>query len=235
VTLDFLSPANVVAGERFSPVARSPMERQARAAGARLEVRDGWRVVTSFGDPAAERERCRDSVGFADRSELGKLELQAPEGDLARVAGAALERGRATATGDGWWCPLARDRALRLSHPAATPARLGDLRAAAAGARATVVDLTAAFGALTVLGALARETLARLTALDLRPRAAPPGAFRPGSVARVPAMVVVEGPERFLVLFGAAHSDYVWTAVADAAGNLGGGPVGSDALEAAGA
>jgi heterotetrameric sarcosine oxidase gamma subunit len=235
VTLDFLSPAHVEAGGRFQPVARSPLERQARAAGARFEVRDGWRVATSFGDPERELERCLESAGYADRSALGKLELQAAPEDLPALAGAPLALGAAVRTGDGWWCPLARDRALRLAEPDATMAvhaRLAEAAGAAPG-RASVVDLTAAFGALTVVGPLAREVLARLTALDLRAKVAPPGSFRPGSVARVPAMVLCEAPARHLVLFGAAHAQYVWTALADAAAHLGAGPVGADALEAA--
>ena len=39
----FLSPTAAGA------VARSPMERQARAAGARFEVRDGWNVAVAYG------------------------------------------------------------------------------------------------------------------------------------------------------------------------------------------
>ena len=46
-----------------------------------------------------------------------------------------------------------------------------------------------------------------------------------------------EAEDRYLMLFGAALGQYVWTVVADAAGHLGGGPVGDDALvrETAGA
>jgi hypothetical protein len=36
--------------------------------------------------------------------------------------------------------------------------------------------------------------------------------------------------DRFLILFGAAYGQYVWTVVADAARHLGGGPVGADAI-----
>jgi hypothetical protein len=50
-------------------------------------------------------------------------------------------------------------------------------------------------------------------------------------VARTPGAVLREGEERFLMLFGAALGQYVWTVVADAAASLGGGPVGLDALD----
>ena len=50
MSLEFLSPGP-------SAVARSPMERQALAAGARLELRDGWQVAASFDGLEAEQER----------------------------------------------------------------------------------------------------------------------------------------------------------------------------------
>ena len=59
----------------------------------------------------------------------------------------------------------------------------------------------------------------------------PVGAFRPGSVARTPGYVLREDDDRFLMLFGWALGEYVWTVVADAAGDLGGAPVGVDALD----
>ena len=49
---------------------------------------------------------------------------------------------------------------------------------------------------------------------------------------RTPAMVLREAEDRFLVLFGSALGEYMWTAVADAATHLGASPVGVDALEA---
>jgi glycine cleavage system aminomethyltransferase T len=222
VTLEFLSPDRTAAG---GPAARSLLERRAREAGARIVERDGWRIPADYGDPAAEAERLRTSVGYADRSALGKLELQADPGELASQAGAELRPGWATRMDDGWWCPLTNRRALRLTEPAATRAERERLEAAGA----SVVDLTAGFAALLIAGPLARETFARLSALDLRPDATPSGAFRPGSVARIPAMVVCEDTDRFLLLFGSAHADYLWTAVSDAAEHLGGGPVGADA------
>jgi heterotetrameric sarcosine oxidase gamma subunit len=222
VTLAFLSP--LAAG---APPARSPMEGDARAAGARFEVRGGWNVAVGYRSADDERAAWRDAAGWADVSHLAKLELQAPREALARLAGVALELGSATPAGGARWCPLTAQRVLALCQPDAAAALRGR-----AEREAAVVDVTTTFAALTVLGPLAREVLARLTALDLRPAAMPPGAFRPGSVARVPGMVLREGEDRFLVLFGAALGHYMWTAVADAAEHLGGAPVGLDALEA---
>jgi glycine cleavage system aminomethyltransferase T len=183
VSLAFLSP--VAPG---APPARSPMERQARAAGARFEVRDGWNVAVAYPNEPGP-------VGWADMSHLPKFEVHGPAPPGAHR--------------------ITDERSLVLGE--------------ALPAGPSVVDVTTTFAALRVLGPLAREALARLTAIDLRPAVSPPGSFRPGSVARLPGMVLCEAPDRFLVLFGAALGHYMWTALADAAEHLGGGPVGADA------
>jgi glycine cleavage system aminomethyltransferase T len=203
VTLEFLSPAPTA-------VARSPMEREALAAGATLEQRDGWNVAVSF----EGEERHRSTVAFADRSHIGKLELYGDHG---------LELGTATFKDDACWCPTSRERALVLCEPDRTAElreRLGD----------GVVDLTSAMGALTIAGPLAPEVFARFTAIDLRAHVTPVHGFRPGSVARTPGAILREAEDRWLMLFGAALGSYVWTVVADAAAGLGGGPVGIEAF-----
>jgi len=203
VSFEFLSVA------ASDAVARSPMERQARAAGARFELRDGWNVAASYADEAAALA----GVGFADCSHLRKYELQ---GELP-----ALELGRATVDGESTWLPLTPTRALVLG---------GEPPAGA-------LDVTTAYAALRLAGPLARETFARFTAIDLRPQVTRPGDWRPGSVARTPGGILCEAEDRYLMLFGSALGQYVWTVVEDAARHLGGGPVGYDALvrEAAGA
>jgi len=191
VSLDFLSPAPQV-------IARSPMERQALAAGARLELRDGWNVAAAF---EGEDDL---PVGFADCSHLTKLEVYGQ-----------FELGRARQADGAWWCPYTAERALVVGEPGLT----------VEGA----VDVTCVYAALAIVGPLARELFARFTALDLRPSATPVGGFRPGSVARTPGAVLREAEDRYLMLFGAALGQYMWTVVADAADRLGGGPVGVDA------
>jgi heterotetrameric sarcosine oxidase gamma subunit len=229
-SLAFLSPGP-------GAVAKTPMEPGAAAAGASFEERDGWKVAASFADRASERALCGSSVGFADLSHLGKIELQAGRDNLAAMVasasgGASLELGRATRAGGAWWCPYSPTRAVVLCPAADTVALRDRLTATAADANglASVIDITAAQGAMTILGPLAREVFARFTAIDLRPQVTPVHGWRPGSVARTGGAILCEAPDRYLMLFGAAFGQYFWTTVADAAEHLGGGPVGVDAL-----
>lgn len=192
---------------------RSPMERQAEAAGARFELRDGWHVAVGYG--GSEEELLRESVGFADSTQLGKLEVCLPHG---------LEPGLAEPRDGAWWCPVTAERALVICEPRELPALRERL-----GSRA--VDVTCSYAALTIAGPLARELFARFCALDLRPEVTPVGGLRPGSIARQPGILIREAEHRYLFLFGWALGEYMWSTVADAAAHLGGRAAGVDALE----
>jgi len=193
---EFLKPS-------VGAVARSPMEGQALAAGARMEVRDGWNVAVDYAGAASDAP-----VAWADVSHLRKLEVT----DAHQLA-----FGTASRTSGAWWCPVTRDRTLVI----------GGTRDLAEGH----VEVTTALAALTIVGPLAREVFARFCALDLRPQSMPVAGFRPASVARTPGYVLREDADRFLMLFGWALGEYMWTVVADAAGGLGGAPMGIDALD----
>jgi len=206
VSLAFLEPA----GADTQAVARSPMERLANAAGARFEVRDGWNVAVDYGTPVPE-------TGWVDVSHLRKLELQ---GD-----GVGGELRTARRNGDTWICPLTPTRILVIGDRLGRNVDYVDVSS-------QPVDVTTCFAALTIFGPQAREVIARFCALDLRPQMAPPGSFRPGSIARQPGMILVQAPERFLLLFGWAVGEYMWTVVEDAARHLGGAPAGVGALGA---
>jgi glycine cleavage system aminomethyltransferase T len=192
-SFEFLEPSGAA-------VARSPMEGQALAAGARMEVRDGWNVAVEYPGAAAS-----GPVAWADISHLRKLEVSGPH---------ELAFGTATRVDGAWWCPITRERTLVIG-----------------GADVDALEVTTTLAALAIVGAQARELLARFCALDLRAQSLPVGGFRPGSLARTPGYVLREDSERFLMLFGWALGEYMWTVVADAANGLGGAPMGIDALD----
>jgi len=138
------------------------------------------------------------SVWWADVSHVAKVEVHGRH---------ELTLGRASRANGAWRCPVTRDRTLVI----------GDRDAEG-------IDLTSSLAALTIGGPQARELFARFCALDLRDGSTPVHAFRPGSVARTPGYVLREDDDRFLMLFGWALGEYMWTVVADAASALGGEP-----------
>jgi heterotetrameric sarcosine oxidase gamma subunit len=176
--------------EAEGAIARSPMEGSAIAAGARMEVRDGWNVAVSF--PTS------GSLTWRDMSHLRKVEVHGPH---------ELAPGQASRVNASWRCPITRNRTLVI----------GD-------SDDEGLDVTCSLAALAISGRESREVLARFCALDLREREMPIGAFRPGSVARTPGYVLREDDDDFLVLFGWALGEYMWTVVADAAQRFGGVP-----------
>jgi glycine cleavage system aminomethyltransferase T len=200
-------------------VARTPMERPARAAGARFEVRDGWNVATGFASDEVERARVTEAVGFADRSAMRKLELHGEA-----LSSLALKPAIAEPRAGAWWCPVTPSRVLVLGG--AEVPELPD--------GVSVVDVTSGLCAMALVGPGCRELLARFCAIDVRPSVAPVTAFRPGSVARTPGYVLVEAEQRLLIAVGWALGQYIWEVVADAAEHLGGGPIGADVLAEAG-
>lgn len=236
MSFEFLAPDSAVSFEGAMPTLRSPIEWDHRDNKASYAERTGWRLVADYGDPAREAAACQSSVGVADLSHVGKLEVQgsaeAVAGIVASLAGgASLSPGQATLFRGVWWCPITTGRVLAVTPPQVTAKVREDLEAAASGdAFISVCEQTTSFGSNAVVGPLARETFARSTALDMRPDAFGEGAFAPVSVARVPGMVLRVGTDSFLHLFGSGYANYVWTVFVDAAGNLGGRAVGVDAL-----
>lgn len=194
--LTFLTP------DATEVAARSPMYRQALAAGATFETRQGWEVATAHGRASYEA-----TVSFADRSHLSKVEL------LGRPP-RELQMGTAVNEGETWWCPITPERTLVLAGAGA-----------AVPDDAQAVDLTSNLAAMALTGPLSNELLARFCAIDPRSKSMPVGAFRPGSVARTPGYVLRTGEQELLILVGWALGSYLWETVADAAEHLGGGPV----------
>jgi hypothetical protein len=99
-----------------------------------------------------------------------------------------------------------------------------------------VLDVTGHFAVLELIGPQAAAVLQQLTSLDVSARSLPPGSCAETGVARVPATVIrVEsaGPPRFQLWCSREYGQYLWQTVLESARPLGGGPVGSRALDGA--
>jgi len=199
--LDFLSPGRAAAAGGFRPVARSSMERRFREAGATFEERDGWLVPVSV---PGEAEHLA-VVGVADVSHLTKLEV--------RPAPASAGAGIVTYT-------ISPRRGLLLFT-----AGLADLVSEHVAGAPFVLDVTAQYGILAIVGPEAHTVIRRLTHLHRFPSG--------GEVAHITAHVL-ERDGGYWIVFPQEYGHYLYEVAVDHAAALGGGPVGVDALGATG-
>jgi heterotetrameric sarcosine oxidase gamma subunit len=232
MTLDFLTPSGTGGGV----AAASPLEPWLREAGASFEEREGWLVATSFGSPDDELEALRTAAGIADRSAMGKLELQGTPDAIGSLLASVMPGGPPgpgeTADLDGAFAWLSSpDRAMAVCEPAETRSVRDLLESVCSvSPHCGVVDLTAGLTAIELRGPRARAVLERLTAIDVRASRLPVGGVRAGAVAEVAATLLRLDDEGFLVLVAAQEAPDAWEIVLDAGGPLGARPVGAEAL-----
>jgi glycine cleavage system aminomethyltransferase T len=177
------------------------MERRQRDAGARFEERGGWLLPVSFPEEAGRLE----TVGIADLSHLAKFEVRGesvpPDGGEGAV-----------------WHRISPRRALALC-----PFAQADwMRDRLERAFAFVLDQTAAFAILALVGPQARLVMRRLTHLHEFPAS--------GDVAHVGSHVL-EQTDGYWIVFPQEFGHYLWEVAVDAAEPFGGGPVGVIAIE----
>jgi len=200
------------------------------AAGAVLHDRDGHTVATDYGSVSGEIAVCMKSVGLADRSDLGALELRGDQNLLDRALIARLgDPAVAPATGrrlrSVWYLRLDQRRALlvgpHLALAAGPPIGTGRDRT-----DLPHKDIRSTLAIVSIIGPRAARLLA---AAQL------PGEIAVGAVGRDQddASVVAilrESQRRFLVLVRATAADAFWARLLAAGEPLGAAFVGFDAL-----
>jgi heterotetrameric sarcosine oxidase gamma subunit len=202
-------------------------------AGGAMVMRDGQRVATHFSSVAAELAVCRRSVGLAEHSDLGTLELRGPvtavETVLQQLAGQDLSPGAAVRAGEAWWCLLTPHRALVLCPGEARDALLASLVETACETEgASAVDLSGDYAALVLIGPRAEE-LVRSTSLVAN-LPLPVGGLQIVS-GRRPSLLLHEELGRFLVLVPRVHAAETWSRLLDAGRTHRVACVGRNALE----
>lgn len=190
--LDFLSPSLAEGA-----VARSAAERLFAAAGAIFDERDGWRVPTIIPDTEAF---AATTVGIADLSHLGKLDVRPAPSEIASTVVYRLSPRRALVL-------------FPEKNRAAVTAGLDT--------SSQVLDVTGAYTVLAITGPDARALVSRLTHLHHFPSG--------GEVAHVTAHVLAAG-DGFRILVAQELGHYLAEVALDRARALGGGLVGVDAL-----
>ncbi len=202
------------------PLMRSPASRRHAALGAALLLESGWEVQSSYGDPQAERASLLETVGVADVTARGKIDLR------GRFEPVVAEEGELAAR-------VADDWTILLREPGPVAERVEVLEKEV-GPGAMVTDATHLRAGYVVAGPRLFELWSRVSAFDIADLASGSAAGAP--VVEVGSVVVrrdlaVPGVE---VYVASEFGRYAWEVLLGVVRALGGGPVGWRALRAEG-
>lgn len=200
------------------------------AAGAILHDRDGHTVAANYGSVQGEIAVCMKSVGLADRSDLGVLELRGDQnlldrGLTTRLGDPPLAPGTARRMRSVWYLRIDQRRAL-LVGPHRALASGPPIARGSGRSDLAHKDIGASIAIVSAIGPRAARLLA---AAEL------PGQLAVGAVGRDRAdasvlAILRESQRRFLVLVRATAADALWTRLLVAGEPLGAAFVGYDAL-----
>ena len=242
-------PLSALAGPAHMPMKRTPLDRKHRELGARMVELGPWQRPYSYGVPQDECLAVRQRVGIIDVSTLGKLDVRGRDAPallgkvythhfsnlrVGRIRYGILCADDGTILDDGTVTRLADDHYF-------VTTTTGNVELieewfkwwmAGTGMCAHVTNVTSAFAAINVAGPRARDTLTKLTDVDLSP-----GAFRymrsaRGDVAGVPAIFLrigFVGEAGWEVHFPAEYGEHMWDALMDAGEEYGVSPFGVEA------
>jgi sarcosine oxidase, subunit alpha len=239
-------PMGVLAGRPFEPEKRSPLHGRHVALGAAIRWAGDWKRAYDYGDVDGEALAVHRAAGLIDVSTLGKLLVRGPD------AGAFLDRLYPTvmsslAPGRIRYGVLTSDAGRIMDD--GTIARLDEetfyVTTTSGGAGAVeqwfsrwladwgldveLTDVTQALAAVNIAGPQSREILARVTALDLAPRAFGYLDCRQAVVASVNALLLrigFTGELGYELHLPAAHAEHVWDTLLAAGSGDGLRPVG---------
>ena len=242
-------PLGALAGRSHLPVKRTSIDRKHRDLGAPMVDVGPWQRPYSYGSPQDEALAVRQRVGIIDVSTLGKLDVRGADAAalldkvythrfsdlrLGRIRYAIMCKDDGSILDDGTVTRLAEDHYF-------VTTTTGNLELieqwfkwwmAGTGMCAHVTDVTSAFAAINVAGPRARDTLVKLTEVDLSP-----GAFRymrsaQGAVAGVPTIFLrigFVGETGWELHFPAEYGEHMWDALMEAGQEFGVSPFGVEA------
>jgi glycine cleavage system aminomethyltransferase T len=200
-----------------TPILRSPLMSIHRANGAITQIDDGAEVVRSYGDTDVERAFITGTVGVADITVRGKIDLR------GRLDGLVEPRANEVVA------RIAEDWTLVFAPPGPMTERVSSM-ASRAGHHALVTDVTHLYAGFALAGPALPEVVARLTSWD--PATLEPGGATGAPIADVRAIVVRRQTTLSLleIFVAMEFARYAWRSICDVVERLGGGPIGWDAL-----
>ncbi|MCI0455366.1 MAG: hypothetical protein L0Z62_00110 [Gemmataceae bacterium] len=202
-----------------TPRGRTPLHHWHLARGAQMGEVDGWHTPLAYLGSAQEVAAARSEAALADVSAFPKYSLLGTAVLAfveASLPGTAAQKPRGVTglpEGGGLACRLMADHLLLLATDTQADSLVPYLARADLFPGLVRQDVTTAHAAFWLFGPQPEEVLAGLTALDVSPRALPPGACAETGLAGVPALLVRPPAlevSSVLVCVGWEVGEYVW-------------------------
>jgi sarcosine oxidase subunit alpha len=229
-------PLGALAGPSHMPIKRTPLDRKHRDLGASMVDLGPWKRAYSYGSPQEESLAVRGRVGIIDVSSLGKLYIMGQDtpalldriytnrfsnlrvgriryGVLCTDNGTILDDGTVTRLGEHHYFVTTTTGNIELIE------EWFKWWMAGTGMCAHLTNMTSAFAAINVAGPKARDTLSKLTDIDLSPTAFRYMRSARGMVAGVPTILLrigFVGETGWELHFPAEYGEYVWDALMEA-------------------
>ena len=237
-----------LAGPSHFPIKRTSLDRKHRELGATMIDSNVWRRPQLYTSAQEEATNVRSRVGMIDVSTLGKLDVQGRDAPslldrlythhfstlgVGRVRYGVLCADNGTIMDDGTVTRLADDHYFVTTSTASAEAVEEWFKWWMAGSDmcAHVTDVTSGYAAINVAGPSARETLVKLTDVDLSPRGFRYMRAKQGEAAGVPTLFLrigFVGETGWELHFPAEYGEHMWDALMDAGEEFGIAPFGTE-------
>ena len=242
-------PLGALAGPSHMPLKRSPLDRIHRELGADMVEAGPWQRPHSYGSPQEEYLAVRHRVGIIDVSTLGKLDVRGKDAGalldrvythrfsnlrVGRIRYGVLCSDNGTILDDGTVARVSDDHFFVTT----TSGNVDMIEEwfkwwnAGTGLCAHVTNVTSDYAAVNVAGPHARQTLAKLTDIDLSPKAFRYMRYAQGEIAGIPGMLLrigFVGEAGWEVHVPAEYGEYLWEGIIDAGSEFGIAPFGLEA------
>jgi sarcosine oxidase subunit alpha len=238
-----------LAGPSHRPIKHTSMDRLHRELGARMIDSNVWHRPQMYGSPQEEAANVRQGVGIIDVSTLGKLDVRGVDAPAlldklythhfstlrpGRVRYGVICSDNGTIMDDGTVTRLADDHYFVTTSTASVETIEGWFKWWMAGTDmcAHVMDITSGLAAINVAGPLARETLAKLTDVDVSVKGFRYMRSKQGEVAGVPTTLLrigFVGESGWELHFPAEYGEHMWNALMEAGAEFGIKPFGTEA------
>ena len=238
-----------LAGPMHMPVKRTALHERHVQLGAAMADVGPWKRPHSYGPVSEEIAAVRERVGIIDVSTLGKIDVQGADAPalldkvythrfsnlpVGRIRYSLLCSDNGSIIDDGTITRLSEHHYFITTTTANVDLMEEWLKwwNAGAGGNVHVNNVTSGYGAINVAGPKARETLSKLTDVDLSPDAFRYMRSAEGEVAGVPCLFLrigFVGETGWEMHFSAEYSEHMWDALLDAGSEFGIAPFGVEA------